>query len=528
MHRLLKSLPDNAEYFRLITEQSFLGIYVLHDGFIVFANETFSELTGYSVPEILDWNQNEFLKIAHPDDSELMQNQYQKKISGENGCSTRYTFKAVSKHGKIKWLEVISKNLTLDGNIMILGTMIDVTKQINSEKALLASQEMYRKVLDNAMEAIFIVQNHQFKYFNSETLRLFRYSSDEFRRLHPTKTLHPEDVDLPFLKSMREEKIFAENEISPHRIITSDGQTRWVEMKVTTINWNDQSAFLIFLNNITEKKKSMEMMIQTEKIVSIGKLAAGMAHELNNPLGAILQSAQNILNRLSPDSSSNQRTAKETGVDLNQFAMYLKKRRILASLEAIRSSGRKAANIISSMLNFSRKSESRIMPVDIARLVENALELAGKSYNYKKRFDFRQIRINKEFAPDLSPVPCVKTEIEQVFLNLLNNAASALARNKSHEPPQITIRLFTEDNLARIEVEDNGQGIDPKIENKIFEPFFTTKPEDEGTGLGLSVAYMIVVNNHKGTMEVTSEIGIGTTFIIQLPLFKKNDSPGKT
>ncbi|MCP4629670.1 MAG: GHKL domain-containing protein, partial [bacterium] len=122
---------------------------------------------------------------------------------------------------------------------------------------------------------------------------------------------------------------------------------------------------------------------------------------------------------------------------------------------------------------------------------------------------------------NLPRIPCTETEIEQVLLNLLTNAAWAMANEKSSDPPRITLLIDVEKEMARIEVEDNGPGMDEETRKRIFEPFFTTKPVGEGTGLGLSVSYMIITNNHKGVMEVESEPGKGAKFVIRLPLDRK-------
>jgi signal transduction histidine kinase len=132
-----------------------------------------------------------------------------------------------------------------------------------------------------------------------------------------------------------------------------------------------------------------------------------------------------------------------------------------------------------------------------------------------------KVKIIKDFQPDLPLVPCIENELEQVVLNLLNNAASAMTDEKMESPPQIQLVIKANQKTARIEVKDNGPGIDDETKKRIFEPFFTTKPVGEGTGLGLSVSFMIITSNHKGTIEVQSEIGKGTRFIIQLPLTNK-------
>ena len=148
--------------------------------------------------------------------------------------------------------------------------------------------------------------------------------------------------------------------------------------------------------------------------MSVGGLAAGMAHELNNPLGGMLQGVQNVQRRLSPDLKSNQEPAKEFGIDLHNLQLYMEKREILSFLDGIKDSGKKASEIISNMLQFSRKSESQMAPTNLVELLENALDLAGKNYDLKKKYDFRNIDIIREFDLNLPLVPCTETEIEQV------------------------------------------------------------------------------------------------------------------
>ncbi|MCX5880754.1 MAG: ATP-binding protein, partial [Deltaproteobacteria bacterium] len=133
--------------------------------------------------------------------------------------------------------------------------------------------------------------------------------------------------------------------------------------------------------------------------------------------------------------------------------------------------------------------------------------------------DFRSIDIVREYTHDLPLVFCTPSEIEQVILNLLRNAAQAMTGlEPAKKPPRITLRLFREGNTACIEVIDNGPGMDERTRKRVFEPFFTTKDVGIGTGLGLSVSYFIVTSNHGGTLSVVSSPEDGTRFIIQLPI----------
>jgi len=258
------------------------------------------------------------------------------------------------------------------------------------------------------------------------------------------------------------------------------------------------------------------MMVQTEKMLSVGGLAAGMAHEINNPLGAILQGSQNILRRIAPDMPQNRAVADALGIDLNQLNRYLQERGILRFLEGIREAGTRAAKIVADMLSFSRRSEARFAPVDLEDMLETVLRLAASDYDLKKKYDFKRIVIERDYDPALRLVYCDKTEIEQVILNLLKNAAQAMAEEGTASPT-ITLRTLREPDYALIEVIDNGPGMDDKTLKRIFEPFFTTKEVGAGTGLGLSVSYFIVTEQHNGRLSVMSKPGQGSRFSIRLP-----------
>ncbi len=294
---------------------------------------------------------------------------------------------------------------------------------------------------------------------------------------------------------------------------------RWADIMVYPIVFNRTEGVVLRIDDVTARARMEAMMVQTEKMMSVGGLAAGMAHEINNPLGAMVQSAQNILRRISTDLPANLDMAAQCGVELAAVRCYLEQRKIIEFLEGIRSAGDKAAEIVENMLHFSRKSESHKEAVDLAELLDKAVSLAAHDYDLKKKYDFRRIHIGREFQTDVGAVPCVATEIEQVVLNLLRNAAQAMAeRANDSTGARIDLRLYRQNGMAVIEVEDNGPGIDSEKLKRVFEPFFSTKAVGSGTGLGLSVSYFIITNNHGGTMEASSEPGKGALFTIRLPL----------
>jgi len=280
------------------------------------------------------------------------------------------------------------------------------------------------------------------------------------------------------------------------------------------------SDYVVFVGrDITERRRNQAMMVQTEKMMTVGSMAAGMAHEINNPLGIILQSTQNILRRISPDREKNREIASELNLDLENVNNYFQERDIYKFFDGIQEAGARAAKIVTGMLKFSRKSDSKMSLADINQVIDNSIDLASKDYDLKKKYDFKRIFIIRDFASELPQIPCIETEIEQVLLNLLKNSAQAMTVESSEiDKPKIIIRTRTADPYLIIEVEDNGPGIEEgKIEN-LFDPFFTTKEKGHGTGLGLSVSYFIIKNKHKG--EISSRISDsgGLLFTIKLPI----------
>jgi signal transduction histidine kinase len=259
-------------------------------------------------------------------------------------------------------------------------------------------------------------------------------------------------------------------------------------------------------------------MNRTEKMNMISGMAAGMAHEINNPLGAILQHAQNIERRVSADIPANLKAAREVGVDLELVHAYLQKRGIFDFIGHIRTAGMRASGIISNMLRFSHRSDPGLERVDIAALLDRVLELAGTDYDMKKKYDFSRIELQRHYADDLPMLPVTVAELEQVVLNILKNAAQAMAGGAMCCLPRITLRTRLAEGMVVIDIEDNGPGMDENTRLRVFEPFFTTREVGVGAGLGLSVAYTIITKGHHGSIEVLSKPGEGSCFTITLPV----------
>lgn len=297
-------------------------------------------------------------------------------------------------------------------------------------------------------------------------------------------------------------------------------ENRYFDIVAYPVINNNYHGAVIRIDDITSQALLEDIMVQTEKMNSIGGLAAGVAHEINNPLGSIIQGGQNILRRLDPTLQKNIEFAKQIGVDILVVNKYVTECRILEFVQGIREAGQRAANIVTNLLQFTRITNSQKSMSCMRAIVKNAIELASADYNLQKKMDFRHIKIIQDYHHNLPNIYCCAMELEQVVLNILKNAAYAL--QMVTREPIIYIKIWVESEVLILEIEDNGPGMKDEIKKKIFDPFFTTKPVGEGTGLGLSVSFNIIVERHGGSFAVESTEGVGTKFIIVLPIISVN------
>jgi signal transduction histidine kinase len=274
--------------------------------------------------------------------------------------------------------------------------------------------------------------------------------------------------------------------------------------------------------DITDRKRAEARIIQSEKMMTISGLAAGMAHEINNPLAGMMQNAQVIYNRLTRPIPANEKAAAQVGISLASIQEYMEKRGILHLLEIIQSTGNRAAKIVQTMLDFTRKKQTQKSMSALPPLVDRAIDLVRNDFTLGKKYDIGKIKLTRQYSDDLPEVCCDDNAIQQVFFNIIKNAAQAVSRT---ENPEIVISASWEENFATVRIYNSGPEIPKSVCHKIFEPFFTTRQSAKGTGLGLSIAYFIVVEDHAGQLEVASAPGEGVTFIIRLPV--KGGSNGK-
>lgn len=389
------------------------------------------------------------------------------------------------------------------------------------ERQLTGFQNYLNSIIDSMPSALIALDQDLFvTQWNKEAARLSGTSLEQALN-QPVLMAFPQLK--PYLAQLQEA-------VEQHRVARIErvawplgDELRHYTLTVYPLAGGAGRGVVIRIDDITQRLALEEAMVQSEKMLSVGGLAAGMAHEINNPLGAILHNVQNIRRRLSADLERNRQQAEACGVDLQAVTRYLDAREIPRLLDGIQGAGTRASRIVSHMLSFSRRSNREMALASLPQLIDQAVEIAGNDFDLSEGFDFKGLRIERDFDPELGKVPCIANELEQVLLNLLKNAAQAI---HPRDDGRILIRTRLSPPWAEIQVEDNGMGMPDAVRKRIFEPFFTTKEVGDGTGLGLSVSYFIITNNHKGQMEVASMPGQGTQFTLRLPLAEPPTSSG--
>ncbi|MBN2282120.1 MAG: PAS domain S-box protein [Candidatus Marinimicrobia bacterium] len=400
------------------------------------------------------------------------------------------------------------------------GIVIDLTHIKESEQEILKLQNYLTNII-NSMPSVMIGINKNFEItlWNREAEKSFNISEKE--AIHKNLfALCPVLMDSREMIKMSMESL----NIRVMKINDESGERAFHHNVTIYPLKNEQDGAVIRIDDITEQIKMEELIIQSEKMLSVGGLAAGMAHEINNPLAGMIQNAYVISNRFKPGNIQKV-TKNEDHTDI--ILKYFTGRNLNKLLSLVIDSGHRAAKIVDNMLSFAKQGKLVFEKENINRVLDETLDLATSDYDLSKKFDFKKIKIHKNYKEPIKDISCEKSKLQQVFYNLIKNAAEAThlklekMKNLAEEyTPEIKIRTSeTEDNIT-VEIMDNGPGVPESIKSRIFEPFFTTKDVNSGTGLGLSVSYFIITKNHNGSMQVESVVDGGTKFIITLPKTK--------
>jgi PAS domain S-box-containing protein len=482
-------------------------------GYVELFNPAAEQLFGYDAGEVMGRNVKVLMPPEYGDRHDGFIAHY--LSTGErNIIGTGREVAGRRKDGSTFPMYLSVGEVTVPGFHGFIGIVHDLTAQKEARQELASAREFLQSIIDSMPSALIGVDREgRITHWNRAAAEDRGVSSDDaigrpFPELFPFLDLGLEDIAL----ATRERRPVKKARLP----VPAGGALRYADVLVYPLA-DDGSGAVVRIDDVTERVRIEEMMVQTEKMMSVGGLAAGMAHEINNPLGILAQSCQNLVRRVSQEIPENVRVASDLGLDLEQVRDYLSRRGFFRFVEGMQEATARATRIVSDMLTYSRRSASSFEPVHMNKLIDTALRLAGHDYDLKKSYDFRRINIRRATVGGSDECYCDELAIEQVLLNLLRNAAQAMAASPGTDSPEISLLVADDGDALRVEVADNGPGMDAEVEPHLFEPFFTTKPVGIGTGLGLSVAYFIVTVQHHGTLEARTVPGQGARFIIRLP-----------
>jgi PAS domain S-box-containing protein len=406
------------------------------------------------------------------------------------------------KDGSTFPVEVSGRAIKIEDKTYLQEIVRDITERKRAEETLRQSEEKYRTII-NEIYGVFYELDlaGNYTFFNDALCRQTGYSRKELMGMNYRTYIPEEDWRSVYEKFNRIYRTGEPMRRIPFRNITKDGRILYIEDTVLPLR-NESGEVIGFRGlgrDITERKKAEEERIQmeikaqiTSRLASVGEMAAGVAHEINNPLTAVTGYAQLLVGRedIPPD--------------------------IRSDLEAINDGARRVAGIVRTLLAFSRQTKPQRKLVDINELIESTLTL--RAYHLR----VNNIEVVTRLAPDLPETVADPGQIQQVLLNLIVNAEMEM--KLAHGKGKLTITTKKSNNTIKICCQDNGPGIMPEVMDRIFDPFFTTRETGQGTGLGLSLCYGIVTE-HKGKIYAESKPGKGATFIVELPVITEAKPP---
>jgi histidine kinase len=370
---------------------------------------------------------------------------------------------------------------------------LDLTHVKFLEREAQKSEEKYRVIFNTIPNPVFVL--------DAETLKILdcNDSVSHVYGFEKEKILFKSFLDLSEKdeREKQENMLKTANVIDRARHVRKDGKTIYVNIRVSSSEYMGRKVFLVTASDITMRLIAEQQVIQASKMATLGEMATGVAHELNQPL-SVIKTASSFLRRkvLNKEQIPDDTLATMAG--------------------EIHGHVDRASNIIAHMREFGRKSEVAREKVQINDVLKRAHQF------FSQQLKLREIEVTQEFDEDLPHILADPNRLEQVFINLLINARDAIENKWEQGAPRnegkkIALKTGMKDGMITAEVSDTGTGIPPDILDKIFDPFFTTKKAGKGTGIGLSISYSIV-QDYDGTIKVKTEEGEGSTFIVQFPL----------
>lgn len=386
------------------------------------------------------------------------------------------------------------------GEIMgFRGVSHDVTERLQMMEALRRSEERYRTMLEEMEEAYYEVDlKGNFTFFSDALCRQLGYSREEIMGLSYQVYVPPENSKKVFevyntvYRTGEPHKLFTSSQIKKDgtRIYTEDSIFPMRDEEGKIIGFRGISRDITDRKQRDEERKQLEQKAQfASRLASVGELASGVAHEINNPLTAVIGYAHLLLDR------------KDIPVDIKR------------DVEVINEGAQRVAGIIKKLLVFARQTKPERTYVDVNEIINTTLELRAYSLQGSN------IKVILQFDPDLPMTVADPGQLQQVFLNLIMNAEAEV--KLAHGGGKLAIKTEQMGDNLRVSFKDNGLGIAKENLERIFNPFFTTRKVGQGTGLGLSVCHGIVTE-HKGRIWAESQLGKGATFIVELPIVNEN------
>ena len=478
-----KELHDAQELIRALSDGSFEAVFLSEDGKFLGQNLQAQKMFGYTNEEIVS-RMGPDIVIAG--DRETVLNNM---LSGHE---QPYEATALRKDGSTFPVHIQARMMEYQGRIVRVTSLRDISRRKTVELALRKSEETYRKLVENAAEGILVTQGEKICFINSRVTKITGFTQADFDKMSGFELVHPDDREFAIdthNRRMRGEDVA---EVYTIRILTKSGDVRWVHIGGIKIEWEEQPASLLFLTDITGQKLLEEELANAEKLESLGVLAGGIAHDFNNILVAIMGN-----------------------ISLAKLSLA-ENEEVVSLLSDAEKATDRAKDLTQQLLTFAKGGHPIKMATDIEHIIRDAASLSLRG---------TKVICEMNIAENLYPVEVDEGQLNQVFNNLIINAAQAMKDGGkitvTAENIEIEVRGVLPLSAGRylhIQVEDEGEGIPRENLKKIFDPFFTTK--SGGTGLGLSSCYSII-NRHNGLLTVNSDVGVGTTFHVYLPASAK-------
>jgi histidine kinase len=417
----------------------------------------------------------------------------------EDGLSHFSEERGVNKDGtSTHWIVNTSPIKDEKGEIVAAMEMsLDVTQTKMLEEELEKSEKKYYAIFDNIPNPVFVLDMETLKILdcNTSVEGIYGYKKDEM-------------IERSFLDLFKQEEqnhyktlIKTTSVVNQVRHLNKDGDLLFVNIRISPSEYPGEKVYLVTTSDITQRLETEQQLIQASKMATLGEMATGVAHELNQPLSVIKTASQFFMKKI---------RKKEKIEDDILFSMT----------EEIDAYVDRATKIINHMRQFGRKSDSTLEKVQVNMVLEKALEILGQ------QLKVRGIEVICDFEDDLPMIMADFDRMEQVFINLLINARDAIDehwQSKLHQKgdKRITLKTKSGPREITVKISDTGSGIPDSIIERIFEPFFTTKKVGQGTGLGLSISYGII-KDCKGSIQAVSHKNEGAGFIIKFPVAREN------